>query len=126
KGFQGKLLEEVLDVLMADDNRLLRVMVEEELGLTLETHEHPLKQAVGALCGSLLAAFVCLASLTIDFGWGMILSSFIVAGASAGLSAHYSENRVIQAVVWNLGLWVLSFGTVYFLLEYIFPGRHVS
>ncbi len=34
---------------MADDNRLLRVMLEEELGLTLEAYEHPLKQAFGAL-----------------------------------------------------------------------------
>ncbi|MBI2809614.1 MAG: VIT1/CCC1 transporter family protein, partial [Candidatus Melainabacteria bacterium] len=45
KGLEGKLLEEVIEVLMSDDNRLLRVMLEEELGLTLEIYEHPLKQA---------------------------------------------------------------------------------
>ena len=52
KGLTGKFLEEVIDVLMADDNRLLRVMLEEELGITLEAYEHPLKQAAGAFCGS--------------------------------------------------------------------------
>jgi vacuolar iron transporter family protein len=46
KGFEGKLLEEVLDVLMADGDRLLRVMIEEELGLSLESHEHPDRKSV--------------------------------------------------------------------------------
>jgi hypothetical protein len=60
KGFDGKLLEEVLDVLMSDDNRLLKVMLEEELGLTLEAYEHPLRQAIGALfASSPHPAFAC-------------------------------------------------------------------
>ena len=54
KGLSGKLLEQVVEVLMADDNRLLRVMLEEELGLTLETYEHPLKQAAGAGLGVII------------------------------------------------------------------------
>ena len=48
KGFEGKLLEEVCDVLMADNERLLHVMLEEEMGFTLESYEHPLKEALGA------------------------------------------------------------------------------
>src|SRR3990167_5148375 len=47
KGFSGKLLNEVVDVLMADDNRLLQVMLEEELGLHLESYEYSLKQSAG-------------------------------------------------------------------------------
>ena len=35
KGFEGKLLDHVIDVLMADGDRLLKVMLEEELGLNL-------------------------------------------------------------------------------------------
>ena len=50
KGLTGKLLEQVIEVLMADDNRLLRVMLEEELGLTLETYEHP--GLVNYMCAS--------------------------------------------------------------------------
>ena len=45
KGFEGKLLEDVLDVLMADNDRLLRVMVEEELGLSLKNMSIPLSKA---------------------------------------------------------------------------------
>ena len=58
KGFDGKLLEDVTDVLMADGDRLLKVMVEEELGLSLENVEHPLKQGLGAFIGVLAAGLI--------------------------------------------------------------------
>jgi hypothetical protein len=125
KGFEGKLLEEVLDVLMADDSRLLRIMVEEELGLSLESHEHPLKQGVGALLGSIVSACICLSALYIGHFWGIIIGSALVIAYSAAISAKHSENRPIQAIVWNLGIWALSFGTIYFLLDYIFAGRNI-
>lgn len=48
KGFKGKQLDDIISVLMADDNRLLMVMLEEELGLSLESFEHPIKQSLGA------------------------------------------------------------------------------
>src|SRR5262249_44443752 len=65
KGFEGKLLEDVLDVLMADNDRLLRVMVEEELGLSLHSQEHPLKQATGAFLGVLAGSILTLLGLLI-------------------------------------------------------------
>ena len=52
KGFEGKLLDDVVDVLMADDKRALHIMLKEELGMTLEAYEHPLKQSLGALLGT--------------------------------------------------------------------------
>jgi len=58
KGFQGKLLDDVIDVLMADGDRLLRVMLEEELGFRLEENEHPLMQGLGAGLGALAASIV--------------------------------------------------------------------
>ena len=81
--FSGKLLDEVIDVLMADDNRLLQVMLEEELGLSLETYEHPLKQAAGAFFGVIGAATL--------LGLGLFLFShggvFIFAALIIALSA---------------------------------------
>ena len=50
KGFSGPLLDKVVDVLMADQDRLLRVMLQEEMGLRLE--ENPPSSCAGALCGS--------------------------------------------------------------------------
>ena len=59
KGFQGKLLEEVCDVLMADQDRLLKVMLEEEMGLTLEAYEHPLETSLGSFFGSVFSFCFC-------------------------------------------------------------------
>jgi hypothetical protein len=120
KGFEGKLLEEVLDVLMADDERLLRVMVEEELGLSLQSYEHPLKQGLGALVGSIAAGLICFASLFIHVSHGLLFGSLLVMALSGALSAFLAQNRLVPAVVWNVGLGVVSYGVVYFLMQYFF------
>lgn len=121
KGFEGKLLEDVLDVLMADGDRLLRVMVEEELGLSLESHEHPLKQGLGAVVGALIAGVACLLGFWIYPAFGMIISALIVTGAASFLTAYHTQNRQIPAVVWTVGIAILGLGLSYFLIQYFFP-----
>lgn len=121
KGFQGKLLEEVLDVLMADGDRLLRVMVEEELGLSLEVHEHPLKQGVGALVGALVASAIVLLAGSYFSTVGVWVASIMVMMISAGFSAYCEKNRLISAMVWNVSLGVLAFSTLYWLLLLLSP-----
>ena len=121
KGFEGKLLEDVLDVLMADSDRLLRVMVEEELGLSLESHEHPLKQCLGAAFGALIAALICCAAYFIYPPIGLLAGAILVMGSAAALAARHEGNRLIPAIVWNIGLGAVAFGFVYFMLGYLFP-----
>jgi len=118
KGFKGKLLEDVMDVLMADDDRLLRVMLEEELGLSLEQQEHPLKQGLGAGLGSIAAFFICIIFTLIIPEFGIVIGSFCVVGAAAALSAQYEKNRKIPAIIWNLGLMVLAVGSTFFLWDF--------
>lgn len=118
KGFQGKLLEDVLDVLMADNDRLLRVMLEEELGLSLHVHEHPLKQALGAALGVLIAGLIALLAIRLSPSYGIFFSMAFVVAAAAGLSAFFEKNRLIPAMTWALGIALLSFGTVYWLLDF--------
>lgn len=115
KGFTGKLLEDVVDVLMADEDRLLRVMVEEELCLSLGTYEHPLKQAAGAAVGSFLAACFCMLSFFAFPDFGLWVGSFVTLAAAAGVAAYYEGNRLVPAIIWNLGLGALTCGSVYFL-----------
>ena len=115
KGFSGKLLDEVIDVLMADDNRLLRVMLEEELGLTLEAYEHPLKQSAGAAIG-------VLATSMIGIGTFWVFSSILPAlGLSlviaTAMAAKLEKNRVLPAVIWSLGASVLAGGVSYFITQ---------
>ncbi len=121
KGFEGKLLDNVVDVLMADGDRLLRVMVEEELGLKLESHEHPLKQGCGAGLGALGA--VCLILICHLFAlhsYGLIFGSFISIAIASAVSAYYEKNRIIPAILWNIGLAVIAFAWVYFLYDFFF------
>lgn len=105
KGFSGRLLQEVVDVLMADDNRLLQVMLEEELGLTLEAFEHPLKQGLGALVGVLIAGVVLYGCLFIPYGiW---VGSLLLVAITAALSAKKEQNPVASSVIWNVSLTLL-------------------
>lgn len=117
KGFEGKLLDDVIDVLMADNERALHVMLREELGLSLEGYEHPLKQSLGALTGGVLASVLGLGGLLLLPAWGLVAAAFFTIGLAAYFSAKCDKNRLIDAVVWNLGIAALSFGSVYFLLN---------
>lgn len=117
KGFEGKLLEEVINVLMADDNRLLRVMLEEELGLSLEVYEHPLKQATGAFFGSLIASSCLLLSL---FFWpilGLPITAILLIGIASFRSAKLEKRRQIYSMVWNIALLIFASSATYFLAK---------
>lgn len=112
KGLTGKLLDEVVTVMMADDNRLLHIMLEEEMGLALEVYEHPLKQSLGAGIGVILASAF--------FAGGYFLFSPLIGTAltvtiAALLVAKLERNRRIEAVIWNLSVVAFVVGSVYFL-----------
>lgn len=117
KGFEGKLLEDVLDVLMADNDRLLRVMVEEELGLSLGTTEHPLKQGLGAAIGVLFSAIITLMPLAFGLPFGILFGGIIALGCASTFSANLVKNDILHAVVWNFGIAALAISAVYFLLQ---------
>ena len=119
KGFSGKLLDEAVEVLMADDNRLLQVMLEEELGLSLESYEHPLKQAAGAFLGVVGSALILSFGLFALPAWGPALCAAVIIALSAGTTAQLERNRPLPAIVWNLAVAALAAGAVYFLAQLI-------
>lgn len=119
KGFEGKLLEDVIDVLMSDGDRLLRVMVEEELGLALQVHEHPLKQVLGAFLGSTLSVSSILISLYLFPLWGVYALAVLLIGGASALSASQQQNAPIPAVIWTLGIGALAFSFSYFMLQFL-------
>ena len=138
KGFEGKLLEEVLDVLVAEDDRFLRVIVEEELGLSLAAYEHPLKQGLGAFFGVILASAISygivssfwflthhynIHSDTVDL-LCLLTGPLFIVGLSSAVQAHHAQNRWIPAIVWNIGLAALSFGCIYFFFRILHAYRH--
>ncbi|MCP5469036.1 MAG: VIT1/CCC1 transporter family protein [Chlamydiales bacterium] len=117
KGFEGQLLEDVMDVLMADNDRLLKVMLEEELGLTLQAYEHPLKQCLGALLGSLVAVLLLSAAFLFLPVIGIYATALLLVGGGAAASALYEKNEVIPAIVWNLAIAGLSVGAAFFIFR---------
>ncbi len=117
KGFEGKLLEEVLDVLMSDDNRLLKVMLEEELGLTLEAYEHPLRQSLGALFGVIASSCICLFGLWAFPAFGLPICAAVSMGAATILSAKIEKNRIFSSLLWHLAIGALVAGALYFLMQ---------
>lgn len=117
KGFEGKLLDDVVDVLMADQDRLLKVMLEEEMGLTLEAYEHPLQQSLGAAIGAIVALAAGSLGLFLLPGFGLGLAALLLISAATIYSATYEKNRVIPALIWNLSIAALAFGICYFLFS---------
>ncbi len=115
KGFAGKLLDEVIEVLMADDNRLLQIMLEEELGLQVESYEHPLKQAFGAAVGVIGASIIMIFGLFALPFYGALLCAGLVIALSAGTTAQMEKNRPLPSIIWNLAAAVLAAGCSYFL-----------
>ena len=117
KGLEGKLLEDVIDILMADPNRLLSIMLTEELGLKLESYEHPLKQACGALLGATLAMIpigcaILFPSLTL----GVAASLFCVIFA-AFLKARAEKLSKLKTCVWHSANCLFVMGLLYFGLK---------
>lgn len=117
KGFSEKQLAEVVEVLMADDNRLLQIMLEEELGLNLEAYEHPLKQAAGAAIGALTSSLILLAGFILLPLWVTFLFAATIIAAASGFTAHAEKNLPLQAIIWNLATAFLAYGCTHFISQ---------
>ncbi len=119
KGFQGKLLDEVVDVLMADGDRALRVMLEEEMGFRLEENEHPLIQGLGAAAGSFIAALAVLLAFLFSSAVLPVVLVVVVFCLSSYVTAKKEHNKVIPAMMWNLAIALFSSLVVFYTMQII-------
>lgn len=118
KGFEGELLEQVIDVLMADESRLLKVMVQEEMGITLQNVEHPLNQGFYSFLGAFFSTTAFMLSL--NYPYLSLFVVFIGIAIFSGLAAAKAKNRPIDAAIWSLGIAILSIGVTYFVTQFTF------
>ena len=115
KGLSGKLLDEIVEILMSDDNRLLEVMLTEELGLTLESYEHPLRQAFGAGLGVILAFGLGLSGWLLFAKIGLFSAAGLLFIVSSLAAAKREKNGKTKALVWNLAVGAIAIGAAFFV-----------
>lgn len=117
KGLRGKLLDDVVQILMSDDHRLLSVMLEEELGLTIESREHPLQQALGAFIGSLASAILMTASLFLHVEFGALGMALLITSIGSYLLVKRLDINALSLVVWAFSLTLFTYGLTFFLSQ---------
>ncbi len=101
KGFEEPLLTQVTDILCADDDRLLKVMMEEELGLFIGHINHPLlvglwNFAGAAIGGLVLATPACFQ--TVGATWWMIGATISLLVGLGATSARVTGRDVVPVV----------------------------
>ncbi|MGL4348650.1 MAG: VIT1/CCC1 transporter family protein [Chlamydiales bacterium] len=119
KGFQGEILTQIVDTLAADDNRLLEVMLTEELGIPLESYDHPLQQGCAAATGCFISCTAIYIASRIHPLFGTLIVSGIIIGVSSFWFAKIQKNNRLHAVIWSIALFGLIMGSTYFLLQHL-------
>jgi len=121
KGFRGPLLTQVVDVLCADDDRLLKVMMEEELGLFVQHVNHPLLvglwNGVGGAVGVLLLALpVCVQEPSTTLVWMPMGAAVILLLVAVATSRLTRRAMIPMYVTWLIGAGVAA-GVTHFLAQ---------
>lgn len=119
KGFQEPLLTQITDTLCADDDRLLKVMMEEELGLFTRHINHPLLvgmwNATGAAIATLILALpVCFQDSAFTRIW-MPVGGAAILLIAALLHARASQRESVPLATTWLVTAAVSGGVTYFL-----------
>jgi VIT1/CCC1 family predicted Fe2+/Mn2+ transporter len=123
KGFQEPLLSQVVDTLSADDDRLLKVMMEEELGLSVHHMNHPLVVGLWNFAASLATGLVLtlplLALSPTAERWWMIGAGTGLAGAIAWLTGRTTGRSAVAMFAATIILAVVAGGTAHYLSAWL-------
>ena len=123
KGLKGPVLKEAIDQICSDPEVLLKVMMEEELGIFSSRFEHPALRAVVETCAAVLgAAPAGLAYLAFPDHWlvqGIPLAALAIwllsAGAFGALRTVHTLEPPLEAAAVNVAIALASGGSAWFL-----------
>ncbi len=123
KGFREPLLTPIVDTLCADDDRLLKVMMEEELGLAVQHMNHPLLVGMWNAGGALLIGMILVFPLHVVSPWaghwwmpsaaGGLL--FILAITTARVTGRHLSELLADALI----MAVVTGGVAYLLASWL-------
>lgn len=122
KGFQEPLLTQVVDTLCADEDRLLKVMMEEELGLFLYHVNHPILVGLWNFSAA-LAAGLALSLPTALFSsdtahWWMPGGGFALLTVISYLSARYTGRGITEFLAVGVIMALVTGGVSYTLSQW--------
>lgn len=123
KGFHGPLLDQVVDTLTSDDDRLLKVMMEEELGLLVHHMTHPLLVGVwnftaSVLVGLMLALPTVWLSASASRVWVPACGAVVLAVISL-IAARAARRGFVEFFAAGTMMAVATGGVAYFLAQWL-------
>jgi VIT1/CCC1 family predicted Fe2+/Mn2+ transporter len=121
KGFVDPLLSQIVDTLSADEDRLLKVMMEEELGLSLYHVNHPLVVGLwnfsAALVVGLVLSLPAALSTSDTAHWWMPTGGAMLLSLTAYLSSRFTGRGMIEFLTVGVMMAVVTGGVAYTLAQ---------
>lgn len=123
KGFREPLLGQIVDTLAADDDRLLKVMMEEELGLSMYHINHPLivglwNFSAALAAGLVLALPVALFSPGAAYWWIPLCGAVVLVILSV-IAAWATGRSITEFFTVGVTIALVTGGVVYFLGQWL-------
>lgn len=121
KGFREPLLGQIVDTLTADEDLLLKIMMEEELGLSMQHINHPLlvglwNFAAAAVAGLALALPVVWLSAGAARAW-MPAGGAALMGVIAMIAARVTRRSAVGIFATGVIMAAITGGVAYLLAE---------
>lgn len=123
KGFREPLLTQVVETITADDDRLLKVMMEEELGLSIYHVNHPLLVGIWHFLATAIPALILAAPLLwIPTGWQLTWvagGAVVMLAVLAVLAARATRRQFVEILAVGLYMGATTCGVSYFLARWL-------
>ena len=121
KGFEGELLEQVVDVITADEDRWVDTMIQEEHGMPLDDH-NALEAGVATFAAFCLIGAIPLLTYLVnwvlgdviqqEFLWSCVLTSIAFVAVGAAKARFLDQSHVVSALE-TLGIGGVAAGLAY-------------
>lgn len=123
KGFREPLLGQIVDTLAADDDRLLKVMMEEELGLSMYHINHPLIVGLWNFSAALVAGLVLALPVALfppgTAYWWIPLCGAVLLMILSIIAAWATRRSIIEFFTVGMTIALVTGGVVYFLGQWL-------
>ncbi len=126
KGFEGALLEQVVDTLTADPDRWVDVMMKEELGM-MESGRSPFRIGAVTYLAFIAVGFIPLSLYLFDyfvpvsgslFGYTCLLTG-LAFGTVGWLKTYVTETSTWKGILETLILGAIAAGVAYFVGDFL-------